>query len=316
MPFEPEKQTRTAETEGYYHKIATQLLRRYERETRQAWKANPVDAARWLREAIESRARSTHRKYVVALRWFLFEYGYNEAAQIIDEAQCKGPRKNSTVMHHLPRPDLDQLVGICLQKKGKYDELIGQWMVANYIVGLRPCEWERVRFGHDGRGEKVLVVENAKTTNGRGLGKTRTLLLEDLAKHEIEAIGTLIQRIRETMRVENLGFDRLQQRCSERLHVLTRKLWPRRKKFPTLYSCRHQLTRDLRSSGVEPQMISALLGHSSDYTAPVYYGRAGRASGRSSHVGVDAEAAASVRKVYKHVRESPVGPKSDTTPKA
>jgi hypothetical protein len=57
-------------------------------------------------------------------------------------------------------------------------------------TGLRPCEWPRARFGRSNRDgyRWMLVVENAKATNGRAHGPVRTLHWEELAPEMVQDI--------------------------------------------------------------------------------------------------------------------------------
>ena len=60
---------------------------------------------------------------------------------------------------------------------------------------------------------------------------------------------------------------------------LTVALWPRRERLPTLYTLRHQMGAGLKSSGLPPEEVAAVMGHQSTASASVYgYKVSGRGS--------------------------------------
>lgn len=56
----------------------------------------------------------------------------------------------------------------------------------------------------------------------------------------------------------------------KRLDKITKKLWPKRKVRPTLYSWRHQMGGDLKASGKSRREIAAIMGHRSQQSVDVY----------------------------------------------
>jgi hypothetical protein len=142
----------------------------------------------------------------------------------------------------------------------------------------------------------VLVVHNAKTTNGRGNGPTRTLILEGLSDAEMDALHEMVQLVDNIQLGNILGLDvskaaqaksrrtgkpmyrritypEVQEFLRDYLRRITRELWPNRKSWPTMYSLRHQVAADAKASGNSKAEVGALLGHGSDATAGKHYGR-------------------------------------------
>lgn len=69
----------------------------------------------------------------------------------------------------------------------------------------------------------------------------------------------------------------------DRLRKVCRKLWPRRKAVPSLYSFRHQLGSDLKSdSGYDRKEIAYLMGHQSTASVDQYGNR--RTGGRTRNI--------------------------------
>src|ERR1700722_8574859 len=64
------------------------------------------------------------------------------------------------------------------------------YLKASLPTGLRPCEWPRSSFGRSNRDgyRWMLVVENAKATNGRAHGPVRTLHWEELEPEVVQDI--------------------------------------------------------------------------------------------------------------------------------
>jgi hypothetical protein len=64
-----------------------------------------------------------------------------------------------------------------------------RWVEAGLITGLRPSEWAEARLEHSASLGPVLIVKNAKATNGRAHGPRRTMLLAGLTQEERNTIG-------------------------------------------------------------------------------------------------------------------------------
>ena len=178
------------------------------------------------------------------------------------------------------------------------------YLKAALPTGLRPCEWPRARFGSSTRDgyRWMLAVENAKATNGRAHGPVRTLYWEELAPEVVEDILVWIKIAQD----ENYG--RRLNTISRALWEITRELWPRRKKWPTLYTARHLAiaawktfylhkgqSHDERMEALA--IIAALAGHGSDETASTHYARANAASGKRPVPAADPAQVRNVRQI-------------------
>tara|TARA_B100002019_G_scaffold269059_1_gene261525 strand:+ start:266 stop:1270 length:1005 start_codon:yes stop_codon:yes gene_type:complete len=139
---------------------------------------------------------------------------------------------------------------------------------AGKYTGLRPIEWQRAEINIE---KKLLRVFNAKSTNGRSLGETRTLSLKHLDDKQIKDIENHILLVKNI--ISKNAWDQYYNGCSSLLKRITRKLWPNKKKYPTLYSCRHQFSADMKASGCTKREVAALMGHANDLTAQEHYGR-------------------------------------------
>jgi hypothetical protein len=179
-----------------------------------------------------------------------------------------------------------------------------RYLEAGRVTGLRPCEWPNAQLLKSDRPglRWMLVVANAKCTNGRTHGPFRTLYWVDLPSDVVRDIGAWIGIARGAdyeVRLNTIG--RL-------LWEVTRELWPRRKKWPTLYSTRHAAVAMWKAHYVRADqtmaerlealaIIAALMGHGSDDTASQHYARANAASSGGAAMGVPAAHPAEVARV-------------------
>lgn len=86
----------------------------------------------------------------------------------------------------LDSPEARKKAGL---RKGAYDSLLSAFLSANVLVGLRPSEWEHASLVTPWEGaEAALLVRNWKTTNGRGNGEGRLLVLSPEAVQRLPTL--------------------------------------------------------------------------------------------------------------------------------
>lgn len=288
--------TRTQETEQDYIARATRLLERYRCASGETWQADPVAACEWIASQRTGWSRSTWRAYRAALVYFMEKNGPIEAVSVLgqsDTSPCKakGEHTSAKKMKSFSVKHLTKIVKVLGEGQGKNDLLLGLWVTVNRLVGLRPIEWETAVIT-----DKVLVVQNAKSTNGRSHGETRHLLLSGLSQQDREALYLFVETLRKT--VDEYGdFKKVQKACSCRLWKVTRRLWPNRSTYPTLYSTRHQFSADLKKQGRPCEEIAALFGHATDKTASEHYGRGKYGESRGGSVVPPSEEVERVRRL-------------------
>jgi integrase len=164
--------------------------------------------------------------------------------------------------------EIGQIDGELISSKNKWSNPLRIWIRAAKYTGLRPVEWKSVSYDAD---NNELVVKNAKHTNGRSFGKTRTISLKHLEQYKIEDIKLHI-KISDAMLTSG-NWEEYYKGCSNLLRYSARKIWTNKAKYPTLYSCRHQFSADMKASGCTKREVAALMGHASDLTAQEHYGR-------------------------------------------
>lgn len=276
----PENPTRTPETVTLYLRRARNLIKRAANDLNLS-PGEALDArqfAAWLVDLRPSLASASWRQYKSAAICFLEQCDDDAAGDALDflreqdSSSCaKETQKTSaTKLKRFPWRDFQKLTDHLRETHGKWHAPLLDWIVSASLTGLRPQEWLGAEMGEIA-GEPALLVRNAKRTNGRSHGETRTLLLGELANEEIETLRKHLERVRIWSGMDQ--FPDFYSGCALTLHYVSRKLWPRRQKHVTLYSCRHQFTANAKASGFSTMEIAAMMGHAVDTTATKHYGK-------------------------------------------
>lgn len=169
---------------------------------------------------------------------------------------------------HLSPKDLKFLDISLRDSKSKWGKPLRVWLRAGVLTGLRPIEWRTSKYDET---TNSLIVRNAKNTNGRANGDIRTLSLNHL---DNEDVGIIKQQVILANKFEAGGlWQEYYNGCSNLIRYTSRKIWPSRKRRPTLYSTRHQYCANLKASGMRTNEVASLMGHASDETAAETYGR-------------------------------------------
>ncbi len=141
----------------------------------------------------------------------------------------------------------------------KNDTITWAYLTLCRQLGCRPAEVHHIS---ELNGE--FYVPSAKQrADGRGLD--RFLTVDDPA-----ALFEIRKAVGIVSAVEPLKRKTLHRVAQSRLNRTTAALWPRRERLPTLYTMRHQMGSDLKSSGLPPEEVAAVMGHQSTASASVY----------------------------------------------
>jgi hypothetical protein len=214
------------------------------------------------------------------------------------------PVTSRTKAKTLTEDDETKITREVLARRAKRARDLVRYLKVGRLTGLRPCEWAKAQLLESDRPGYgwMLVVGNAKCTNGRTHGPFRTLYWVDLPPHAVRTIRYWITIAQQT------DYDTRLNTIGRLLWDVTRKLWPRRKTWPTLYSTRHAAVAVWKAHYIRAgqttaerlealAIIAAMLGHGSDDTATQHYARAGAASRRGAMIGVPAAHPAEVARV-------------------
>lgn len=173
---------------------------------------------------------------------------------------------------HLSIKDLKKVDNELSNSKSIWSKPTRIWLRAGILTGLRPIEWRKSELIRENNGSLFLKVLNAKNSNNRANGEYRHLNLDHLDSNEIKIIKSHL-KICENFSDTRDEWDSFYKGCSNLLRTKTRIAFPNRKRYPTLYSSRHQFSANSKASGCRPEEIAALMGHASDLTAQMTYGK-------------------------------------------
>ncbi|AHY44723.1 hypothetical protein PSOLE_34190 [Pseudomonas oleovorans subsp. oleovorans] len=153
-----------------------------------------------------------------------------------------------------------------LRAGGNLDEAAS--LVLAYCLGVRPCEMRTITIS----GNHVHIIGGKKSAELHR-GADRTLVIDK--PRTLKLVEWAAQWMAGCPRTNTAIRDCLRKEC--------RRLWPKRKKQPTLKSFRHQMGSILKASGESPESMAYIMGHQSISSISVYGdGRLG--AGMKSHV--------------------------------
>lgn len=282
---------KTDQTVSQYRIRAVHLINRAGREIGSKQPAM-FEVAHWLIENQHLISKATWRQYRAALICILDgDQGENtsllsdkeSAIQLLsatDTSQCKqrGTHTSAIKQKKISTVDIEKLADYFLANQGiRHGMATLYWLVSGLWTGLRPSEWQSARLIVNADGNWVLIVKNAKNTNGRSHGIERIIHLTSVSEIELEVIRQHLANIA-SAKNNGIKFIAVYNHCRDCLYSANQKLWPHRTKLISLYSARHQFAADAKKNGLSQAAIAALMGHASEETAGIHYGR--RVSGQ------------------------------------
>lgn len=199
---------------------------------------------------------------------------YERVSSVLKSIKSTKDKKNkekntsSKKQKHLNPKDLKFIDSSLKKSRSKWSKPLRVWLRAGILVGLRPIEWKSSRYDKD---SNSIIVANAKNTNGRANGDFRTLNLNHLSSDDISIVKQQVA-LANKFNSADLWND-YYNGCSNLIRYTSRKIWPNRKKRPTLYSTRHQYCANLKASGMKTTEVASLMGHATDDTAAETYGK-------------------------------------------
>ncbi|HOY70210.1 MAG TPA: hypothetical protein PL131_11310 [Methylotenera sp.] len=260
----------------------------------------PTDYIGWLESKLPTLKPASRRQYLAASKqWLSYIHisgaNYGGTVNDLDEAITRclniksadySPAIKSKSRHGNTssqkakriRPGEIQILAKNVNEyKGKWRLPATIWIAANILVGLRPCEWRTARLMTiDGR--LNLEVTNAKNTNGRSHGEFRHLDISGLQDKDIQLIKGQLQSVSHYVN-SNASWETFYGGVRRAIRCLARTNLPKQNKYPSLYSSRHQFAANAKSVGLTKVEVGALMGHATDETATMHYGKKKYGSG-------------------------------------
>lgn len=214
------------------------------------------------------------RKLRNALEFDQAEKGFRKAADRIK--QTKNPltlksapamikakiKKKGRRVKAVTDADHEKIVRYFNEKK---DWAVVSALVIAKLTGCRPAEMSSIKV-LDG----AIFITGAKKTDSNERGLDRTLLFDEKTLAKIKKSINYIKA--EESSKEGLKTSAM-TRIQARLDNGTKALWPRRKSTVTLYSYRHQMGSDLKSSTIDRVAVAYMMGHQATKSVNVYGNR-------------------------------------------
>jgi hypothetical protein len=291
--------TRTKETTSAYLKRGRSLWIRASDELNLSPESlSPLLFIEWIKKLLITLRPSSKRQYIVSAREHLHDMAkridpnidLELAIEIIMSMQGKdfnSPditriREPKTSSHKAKHFNLEKFITNCNKElqdcKSQWTIPAVVWLTANVFVGLRPCEWRHAKLIITDS-KTILKVRNAKATNGRSHGEYRHIDITSFSKKRIELIKTQLGFIADLEPTQE-AWNKYYNSVRRRVFSLVRKVDKFQKRFPSLYSTRHQYSADAKSAGLDLASIAALMGHASDETVRETYGKKRNGSGQ------------------------------------
>jgi|GraSoiStandDraft_4_1057263.scaffolds.fasta_scaffold471748_1 hypothetical protein len=161
----------------------------------------------------------------------------------------------------------EQLSARCGHYRTRTAKLAQAIVTAGPEIGLRDCEWQTIELGHD-----FVRVQNAKCTNDRANGTSRTIHLPP--QHEAQELWAALNEIAIAVRAD-VPWATLRRRVNYVLKLSSYDIGLKRS--ASLGTFRHVAIARWKCV-FRPDQVAALAGHGSNATAGDNYGR--RRSGR------------------------------------
>lgn len=251
-----------------YENTARLLLARCENDLGDI---SPVAIANWLKYQAVNWRRSTVRQYRSSINHHFtkIESGDNELeiaeAISILAGIAAGNINRSQKKKTIQEDKLVAFITFLLSSKKKSDIFLAKFLMATYMSGLRPCEWKNTYYEEITPTEIILTVRNAKNTNGRALGVSRTILLSGMIQPAIETVDEI------RILMQNDSWNKIYGRLRKLCHLKSNTFF-KGKIIVSPYSGRHQFSANVKNL-YRKNVVALLHGHASNETATTYYGR-------------------------------------------
>ena len=272
-----------------YRRLAATLTRRFAENTRLGVQeqVDPIKFVRWLRDEVSDTGPATLRQYKAAILFALKEHAeaagpgsdavYRDAISELTEFNSgmagKATQTSARKPKKIPLENAIALLQAMAPGRSLWARRAVHFFLAGIGTGLRPVEWKSALLQEDG---KTLLVQNAKTTQGRGNGKERLIPLPEEAGTD-GWLRASIQSHYHTLKKwldEGKEFEEYRELCQRALNRTCEQLWPNQtRNHYTLYTGRHQFTANLKASGASRREVADRMGHRSTRTAGRHYGK-------------------------------------------
>jgi hypothetical protein len=289
-----ETKNRIETTETKYVKRAKGIVAKYEKKTGHSFESKPVNFCTYLINLTAGKTQSNLRQIKASCAYYARTLGFEKLSLAVEnlpseQATSKSQGNNTSAQKkkYISFEDEKKIHNYLLAEI-QSGEISSYWnkptlvfFKAGLAVGLRPSEWqssellEATTAACASLAPPILKVKNGKSTNGRSYAEYRYIGLSQLKPQDLSMINEALILAKNTKNSsgKEIHWDDYYAGISGRLYNITKRLFPRSKKRPSLYSCRHQLIANLKSAGYSLVDIACLSGHLTDVTASEHYGK-------------------------------------------
>jgi hypothetical protein len=291
--------TKTHETQRQYQRVLHALDRTAERMVSDGvmttWPETQVRLVIAYLHVEPSLAEASARMYCAALGWMLSDdhsdAGFDARVLLFPEPgpdlmeredQIKNLRRSNARLFprgaqqkakSLSRVDREALIEALLANRtSSYATPAALWFQAGTLTGLRPGEWQSAEITTANQ----LTLLNAKFSNGRSFGATRTQELKLLSELDLTIIRCHLANVKNAS--ASAGYNAFYNGCRDILRRTSDLIWPGRTRHPSLYTARHLFAADAKST-FSKTVVAALLGHGSTESAARHYAHSRTGSG-------------------------------------
>ena len=268
-----DQKSRSPDTEKLYFQRATALIGQAEKELGLVEGITPDQFVHWLDDKMASLTYNTFRQYKAAVAYYFATFSdpiYQNASKAILELTQneRVPRSqgksNSGAARSIREADFLLLKQAAEQSKGQWAKKAMLLFEATIIAGLRPTEWEHIKFASQG-----ILVKNAKASNGRSSGEHRAILIDDPA--DMEILRQHVEKFRAWMELRSEPFSKYHLACANAFNELVKQVFKGKKHY-RIYTARHQFSANMKNIYSKAD-VALLMGHGSDETAERHYGK-------------------------------------------
>jgi len=287
-----ETKTISPKTASRYERRARQLRARYTRETGLEPESDCAAFQDWLRALYATLMPSSRRQYQAALAHYQAKHHPDclpdpipkdlpDKKAVQNEQGKRGSAKKAKKFPpHVGSAVLNALQNAADKSRDSitYSVWAAHLFRAIFRFGLRPVEWRGARFIYLEDGELALEVPNAKNSNGRFFGPTRTLIVDETLLKKIDplALESALWLTENAHPLKEDVYEKILEGAEEQMRIIMERCGtPCRvnRKNVTLYTARHQFSANAKSDGLSKEEVAALMGHASIYTAGEHYGK-------------------------------------------
>ena len=285
-------------TASRYEKVSRQLRARYTRETGLEPESDCTAFQDWMKALYATVMPASRRQYQASLAHYQGKHhpdcmpdpipkDLHDKKAIQAEYGKRGPAdKAKGFPPHVGSAVLDALQNAANKSRGKITRSVWASHLFRAILrfGLRPIEWRGSRFIYLEDGELALEVPNAKYSQGRAFGPTRTLIVDEKLLRKIDplALESAVWLTENAHPLDEGTYEKIIKGVKDQMKIILKRCGtPCRlsRREIALYSARHQFSSNAKDDGYTREEVAAMMGHASIYTAGEHYGKRRRGHG-------------------------------------